>query len=123
MEADTNRLVERLGALAQGTRIGVFKLLMRQCPDGLAAGDIADTLKVAPNTLSAHLSVLQRAGLIEQERRGRHIYYSADLEAVGTLMEALINDCCHGHPVASGFQAPDGKGPELDGANGRAPEA
>lgn len=92
--------VERLAALSQITRLSVFKALMRSGPDGIPAGQLARDLNVAPNTLSAHLSVLSRAELIAQRRDGRNIIYSVRLPEISELLDALVNDCCAGHPEA-----------------------
>jgi DNA-binding transcriptional ArsR family regulator len=85
-----------LAALAQTTRLETFRLLVRHEPDGLAAGDIANQLAVPANTMSAHLGVLSRAGLITAERRSRSIIYRADLDRLGDLVLFLLNDCCQG---------------------------
>lgn len=100
MNDDDDLLVGQLSALAQATRLRVFKALMRAGPAGLAAGVLAETLAVAPNTLSAHLAILQRAGLISSRRDGRSIIYACELPAVGSLIDSLVNDCCGGHPEA-----------------------
>ena len=85
-----------LGALAQGTRLDTFRLLVRHEPDGLPAGDVARKLDVPQNTMSAHLAILARAGLLRSERRSRQIIYRADLDAVRGLMLFLVKDCCAG---------------------------
>ncbi|GGY55367.1 ArsR/SmtB family transcription factor [Parvularcula lutaonensis] len=96
-EADT---VAQLNALAQPTRLGVFKALMQAGPDGVSAGELARSLDVAPNTLSAHLTVLCRAGLTSQRRDGRSIIYTVEIPVVTSMIDALVNDCCAGHPEA-----------------------
>lgn len=85
-----------LAALAQSTRLETFRLLVRHEPDGLAAGDIADALAVPANTMSAHLGVLSRAGLISSERRSRSIIYRADFDRLQALVLFLLKDCCQG---------------------------
>ncbi|MBR9826018.1 MAG: metalloregulator ArsR/SmtB family transcription factor [Alphaproteobacteria bacterium] len=90
--------VRRLAALAQGTRVKIFKALMRAGPDGLAAGVLAERLEVAPNTLSAHLSVLSEADLVSARREGRMRIYAVELEAVSQLLSFLVDDCCQGNP-------------------------
>lgn len=85
-----------LAALAQTTRLDTFRLLVRHEPEGMAAGDIANQLAVPANTLSAHLGVLSRAGLVTAERRSRSIIYRADLDRLGGLVLFLLNDCCQG---------------------------
>lgn len=95
-----------LAALAQSTRLGVFRLLVKHEPDGLAAGDIAKSLAVPQNTMSAHLSILARAGLVMSERKSRSIIYRANLEAFRGLTSFMVEDCCGGRadlcaPVAA----------------------
>lgn len=85
-----------LAALAQSTRLDAFRLLVRSEPDGLAAGAVADRLAVPANTMSAHLGVLSRAGLIRSQRHSRSIVYRADLDRLGELMLFLLKDCCQG---------------------------
>lgn len=94
MESDLAKAA--LGALAQGTRLDTFRLLVRHEPDGLAAGEIARQLNVPQNTMSAHLAILARAGLVRSERHSRSIIYRADLDAVRGLMLFLVKDCCAG---------------------------
>lgn len=85
-----------LAALAQSTRLETFRLLVRHEPSGLPAGEIADALVVPTNTMSAHLGVLSRAGLISSERRSRSIIYRADLDRLQALVLFLLKDCCQG---------------------------
>ena len=92
------QVVKALAALAQSTRLAIFRLLVRHAPDGLNAGDIAVALNFRANTLSANLTVLANAGLVSSEREGRHIRYRADLEAMRALMGFLLEDCCGGSP-------------------------
>jgi DNA-binding transcriptional ArsR family regulator len=87
-----------LTALAQPTRLDVFRLLVKHEPGGLAAGDVARELAVPHNTLSAHLSVLARAGLVSSERQGRSIIYRAEIGALRSMMLYLAKDCCGGRP-------------------------
>jgi ArsR family transcriptional regulator, arsenate/arsenite/antimonite-responsive transcriptional repressor len=87
-----------LAALAQPTRLEVFRLLVKREPKGLAAGDIARALAVPQNTMSAHLSILSRAGLVSAQRFSRSIVYRADLERLQSLMLYLLRDCCGGRP-------------------------
>eukprot|EP01037_Dinobryon_pediforme_P036306 gene36306-43184_t len=93
-----------LGALAQGTRLDVFRLLVRHEPHGLAAGEIARQLDVPQNTMSAHLGILARGGLVRSERHSRSIIYRADLDGLRALTLFLVKDCCAGNaeltPVA-----------------------
>lgn len=85
-----------LAALAQPTRLEVFRLLVRHEPEGRPAGEIAQAVGVPANTLSSHLAVLARAGLVTSERRSRSIIYRADLERLRTLVLFLLKDCCGG---------------------------
>jgi DNA-binding transcriptional ArsR family regulator len=85
-----------LAALAQPTRLDAFRLLVRYGPDGLPAGEIADRLAVPGNTMSAHLGLLSRAGLVTPQRRGRSIIYRADLDRLREVVLFLLKDCCEG---------------------------
>ena len=94
METDASILA--LAALAQSTRLEAFRLLVRHEPGGLPAGDISNHLAIPANTLSSHLGVLTRAGLIKSERRSRSIIYRADLDRFRDLVLFLLKDCCGG---------------------------
>ncbi|MNJ21620.1 Helix-turn-helix domain protein [compost metagenome] len=85
-----------LAALAQPTRLAAFRLLVRHEPEGLPAGKVAEALAAPANTMSAHLGVLSRAGLIRSERRSRSIIYRADLDRLQALVLFLLKDCCQG---------------------------
>jgi DNA-binding transcriptional ArsR family regulator len=87
-----------LAALAQSTRLEVFRLLVKHEPTGLAAGDIATALAVPQNTMSSHLSVLSRASLVSAQRFGRSIVYRADLERFQAVVLFMLRDCCDGRP-------------------------
>jgi DNA-binding transcriptional ArsR family regulator len=93
---DIDSAVATLGALAQSTRLEAFRLLIRNEPDGLPAGEVARQLEVPQNTMSVHLATLARAGLIHAERHSRHIIYRADLDALRVLTLFLVKDCCGG---------------------------
>lgn len=95
---ETDAAISALYALAQGTRLDVFRLLVRHEPDGLAAGEVARQLEVPQNTMSAHLAILARAGLIHFKRRSRSIIYRADLDGLRALTLFLVKDCCAGSP-------------------------
>lgn len=96
MEAET--AIKRLSALAQEARLAVFRLLVKAGPEGMAAGDIARHLDVAPNTLSAQLLVLSNAGLTAARREGRSIIYAVKFDAMRALLGFLTEDCCGGRP-------------------------
>ncbi len=93
---ETESAILSLAALAQSTRLEAFRLLVRREPHGIPAGDIADQLAIPANTMSAHLGVLARAGLITSERRGRSILYRPDLTRLNALVLYLLKDCCEG---------------------------
>ncbi len=95
---ELNVAADRLSALAQPNRLAVFRLLVSAGKGGVAAGEIASALAIPPSTLSAQLSVLSRAGLIDQERRGRSLVYRANFKIMGDLMVYLVEDCCQGRP-------------------------
>lgn len=103
----------RLAALAQETRLNAFRRLMRAGPDGMAAGALATTLGVPPNTLSTHLAILAQAGLVHSDRVGRQVLYRADVAGMGALLDFLTRDCCGGHPDLCRF------GPPTDPDHGR----
>jgi DNA-binding transcriptional ArsR family regulator len=87
-----------LAALGQPTRLEIFRLLMRREPDGLPAGVIAEAIGCPHNTLSTHLSILARSGLVRGMRDGRSIVYRADVDGMRSLIGFLVTDCCEGHP-------------------------
>jgi DNA-binding transcriptional ArsR family regulator len=95
---DRNTALAAFAALAQPTRLDVFRLLVAAGPEGRAAGEIAEALEVRQNTMSANLSVLLRARLVRNERRGRQIRYFADMETMRGLLAFLLQDCCGGRP-------------------------
>jgi len=87
-----------LAALAQETRLSIFRLLVEAGPEGLPAGAIAEALDVAPATLSFHLKELSHAGLAHARQEGRYVIYSADFEQMAALMTFLTRNCCRGMP-------------------------
>jgi ArsR family transcriptional regulator len=89
---------EALRALAQESRLKVFRLLVHSGPSGLAAGDIAHKLEVPRNTMSTHLAILSRARLVTSRKEGRSIIYAVDLEGTRDLLSFLLEDCCRGKP-------------------------
>lgn len=95
---DKELAILSLAALAQPTRLDVFRLLVSREPDGLAAGAVARELAVPHNTMSTHLAVLTRAGLIRSQRRSRSIIFRADLDHFRALATFLLKDCCGGRP-------------------------
>jgi ArsR family transcriptional regulator, arsenate/arsenite/antimonite-responsive transcriptional repressor len=91
-----------LAALAQSTRLDVFRLLVRHEPNGLAAGDIAKALAVPQNTMSSHLAILSRAGLVSAQRFSRSIVYRAELSRLQGVVLFMLRDCCDGRPEICG---------------------
>jgi ArsR family transcriptional regulator len=95
---ESEQAILALAALAQSTRMDVFRLLTRHEPEGLAAGDIAKALAVPQNTMSSHLAILSRAGLLQAERFSRSIIYRADLAHFQEVVLFMLRDCCDGRP-------------------------
>ncbi|OLD92833.1 MAG: transcriptional regulator [Alphaproteobacteria bacterium 13_1_20CM_4_65_11] len=91
---DQNKAVAALGALAQDTRLGLFRLLVTAGAAGLPAGTIAENLGVAPSSLSFHLQQLLHAGLVTQRRLGRQLIYAAEYGAMNELLAYLTENCC-----------------------------
>ncbi|MDO7835079.1 metalloregulator ArsR/SmtB family transcription factor [Sphingobium sp. HBC34] len=94
--------VEALGALAHETRLSVFRMLVKAGPEGMIAGAIAEHQAVPPSTMSHHLAILERAGIVQSERESRLIHYRADYPAMRRLLMFLIQDCCQGVPEMCG---------------------
>jgi DNA-binding transcriptional ArsR family regulator len=94
-----------LSALAHQGRLSVFRMLVQAGHDGMPAGEIARRLEVPPNTLSANLTILSHAGLIDSVRDGRSVIYSARYGAMTSLLEYLMEDCCGGSPEICGSLA------------------
>ena len=90
--------VTALAALAQETRLSVYRLLVEAGPDGVSAGSIGQTLKVPGATLSFHLKELARANLVTSRQEKQFIYYAADFERMAVLMTFLTQNCCQGMP-------------------------
>ena len=95
---DISLAVESLSALAQPTRLEVFRLLVRNEPHGLPAGEIARQLDIPHNTMSTHLAILQRADLLSSDKQSRSVIYRVRLPAVHDLVLYLLRDCCNGKP-------------------------
>lgn len=93
---DDSKAIEALTALAQVTRLGAFRHLVRMHPEPVAAGDLARLLDTPHNTMSTHLAVLTRARLIAVTRQGRSMLYRADLDGFRDLVGFLTRDCCGG---------------------------
>ncbi|HME69918.1 MAG TPA: metalloregulator ArsR/SmtB family transcription factor [Myxococcota bacterium] len=93
---ETIAAVSALGALAQESRLRVFRTLVQAGPAGRAVGEIAEELGLPGPTLSFHLAQLKGAGLVRCRREGRSLIYSADYEAMSSLVTYLLENCCAG---------------------------
>lgn len=91
-----------LAALAHEQRLGIFRLLVRQGPNGLAAFEIAAAVEASPTATSFHLKELDRAGLIHASRDGRYVRYAVHVDGMRRLLEYLTEDCCQGQPELCG---------------------
>src|SRR5438128_8353600 len=91
---DSPTVIASLAALAQQSRLAIFRLLVESGPCGLSVGEIGADLDVAPATLSFHLNELAHAGLIVARQQGRFIFYSANYERMNTLVAYLTENCC-----------------------------
>jgi DNA-binding transcriptional ArsR family regulator len=92
--------IEALSALAQESRLSVYRLLVGAGPEGRSAGRIGEALKLPPATLSFHLSHLTRAGLTQSRQEGRYVFYSADFQNMNALVGYLTENCCGGGSCA-----------------------
>ena len=92
--------IDALAALAQESRLAVYRLLVEGGPDGLPAGRIAEKLDLPPATLSFHLAHLARAGLARGRQEGRFVIYSADFQSMNALVGYLTENCCGGRSCA-----------------------
>ena len=95
---DETNAILAFAALAQDTRLQAFRMLVASEPHGLPAGEIARRLAAPHNTMSSHLAVLARAGLVTGERHSRSIVYRANLDRAREVVTFLLKDCCGGHP-------------------------
>ena len=92
--------VAALAALAQENRLDVNRLLVQAGPQGMAAGEVAEALAIAPNTLSFHFDRLRHSGLVSVVRQGRSLIYAARYETMNNLLGYLTENCCGGKPEA-----------------------
>ena len=90
------KAIEAFAALAQDTRMSIYRLLVNQDSNSLRVGEISEKLGIVPSTLSGHLAILKRAGLLQATRRQREIHYVADIAAMNALIGFLLQDCCNG---------------------------
>jgi len=103
---EIERAIDALAALAQRSRLDIFKLLVETGPEGLAAGALSEKLDVPPATLSFHLAHLTRAGLVRQRQEGRFIFYSANFDNMNALVGYLTDNCCGGVSCAPAACSP-----------------
>lgn len=88
--------IEAFAALAQESRLAIFRLLVREEPHGLPVGEISRRLNIVPSTLSGHLGILKRSGLVKSTRHQREIHCAANLDVMGDLVRYMLEDCCDG---------------------------
>lgn len=98
---DTKQVLTALAAIAQESRLAVFRLLVQVGPEGMAATRIAEQLGIAPSSLSFHLKELAHAGLIIARSEGRFVIYSADVTVMNGLIGYLTDNCCGGIPCGA----------------------
>ncbi|MBN3764332.1 metalloregulator ArsR/SmtB family transcription factor [Burkholderia sp. Ac-20365] len=98
---DTNTAVRALGALAHESRLAIFRQLVVAGPEGMAAGEIAQQLGISPSGLSFHLKDLTHAELVSPRQEGRFVIYTANFDAMTTLIGFLTENCCAGAPCAA----------------------
>jgi DNA-binding transcriptional ArsR family regulator len=93
---ESKMAVRALSALAQDSRLAVYRLLVQVGPEGMAASELAERLGIPANTLSFHLKTLSHAALVQARQEGRFIYYSTNYEEMNGLLEFLTDNCCGG---------------------------
>lgn len=93
---DQTKAIDAFSALAQETRMALYRMLVQEMPNALRVGEISQRLNIVPSTLSGHLAVLKRAGLLKSIRHQREIHYSADLGTMNDLVSFMLQDCCNG---------------------------
>ena len=104
---EMKQILSALAALAQETRLSVYRLLVEHAPEGLTAGQVAERLAVPPASLSFHLKELTRAGLIVPRPAGRFVWYTADLDAMNGVVGYLTENCCRSSAVCDPRCAPN----------------
>ena len=103
---EANGAVEALAALAQNSRLQVYRLLVQAGPEGIAASELAEHLGIPATTLSFHLKTLSHADLVSARQEGRFIYYSANYEQMNALLGFLTENCCGGRSCGPKVAAP-----------------
>ena len=94
----STQVVDSLSALAQHTRLEIYRLLVACGPQGMAAGQVAERLKVSPANMSFHFKTLSHAGLISSRQEGRFVYYAANFTVMNGMLAYLTENCCAGNP-------------------------
>lgn len=97
---ETTNFIPALAALAQESRLAIFKKLVQAGPDGLAAGKIAELTAIAPSSLSFHLKELLHADMVTSRTEGRFVIYAANFATMNGLLQYLTDNCCDGNPCA-----------------------
>jgi len=97
---ETKNAVAALAALAQESRLAVFRLLVQAGPEGLPAGKVSETLAIPPSSLSFHLKELTHAGMVSSRQEGRFVIYQANYDAATALIAFLTENCCQGSGAA-----------------------
>ena len=93
---DQTKAIDAFAALAQESRMAIYRMLVREVPNSLRVGEISRRLNIVPSTLSGNLAVLKRAGLLKSIRHQREIHYSADIGTMNELVGFMLQDCCNG---------------------------
>lgn len=95
---EASQVIKALAALAQASRLQIFRSLVQAGPEGLTPGALGENLAIAANTLSFHLKELVNAGLVSQDRSGRHLHYRARFDQMNAVLAYLTDNCCQGQP-------------------------
>lgn len=98
---EQSKALQALSAMAHDTRLDILRMLVRQGPDGMAAGQIGERVAAPASRLSFHLAILERAGLVSSRRLARQVIYRAETARIGAVMGFLLHDCCAAHPTVS----------------------
>ncbi len=100
---ETKHIVAALAALAQESRLAIFRLLVQAGPDGMPAGRISESTGIAPSSLSFHLKEMSHADMVTSRQEGRYVIYSANFDTMNTLLAYLTENCCNGVPCTPGM--------------------
>ncbi|SCC94825.1 ArsR family transcriptional regulator [Thiomonas sp. X19] len=103
---ETNRALSALAALAQNSRLRVFRTLVQAGPAGMAAGQISEATSIVPSSLSFHLKELNHAGLVSARQAGRFVIYVAQFDTMNALLAFLTENCCGGNPCSPVGETP-----------------